>query len=155
MWSTQFPHAIHIVEPGFGRSLANSDFLRRYAKRLLRAAHSERSSEALPVLRRIVAMQVTPEISVAELHPLRRSLQLKHVLHTLAREVGFASWELCVRQVDARPSALLDRYRMELGMFRDFETNWFPDMAAAQGWQREHGGYLIAYGTQAVAILAH
>ncbi|WP_079218273.1 hypothetical protein [Herbaspirillum robiniae] len=155
MWSTQFPCAVNIAEPGFGGALSNSDFLRRYAKRLLRAARSERSSEALPVLRRIVAMQVTPEISVAELFPLRASLQLKHVLHTLARELAFPSWETCSRQVDARPSSLLDRYRFELGMFRDFQTNWFPDMGAAQGWQREHGGYLIAYGGQAVAILAH
>ncbi len=155
MWSTQFPRAIHIAEPGFGNTLANSDFLRRYAKRLLRSARSARSSEALPILRRIVAMQVTPEISVAELHPLRGSLQLKHVLHTLAREIGFPSWESCARQVDARPSSLLDRYRFDLGMFRDFESNWFPDMATAQSWQHRHGGYLIAYGAQAVAILAH
>ncbi|WDZ95386.1 hypothetical protein Herbaro_18140 [Herbaspirillum sp. WKF16] len=155
MWSTRFPHALHIAEPGFGGTLANTDFLRRYAKRLLRAARAERSSEALPILRRIVAMQVTPEISVAELYPLRASLQLKHVLHMLAREIGFPNWESCARQADARPPALLDRYRFELGMFRDFETNWFADMAIAQDWQREHGGYLIAYGSQAVAILAH
>lgn len=155
MWSTRFPQALNIAEPGFGSTLANSDFLRRYAKRLLRSVRSGRSSEALPVLRRIVAMQVTPEISVAELHSLRASLQLKHVLHTLAREVGFASWEQCARQADAQPPALLDRYRFELGMFRDFETNWFPDMGTAQHWQRRHGGYLIAYGAQAVAILAH
>lgn len=155
MWSTQFPNAVNPVETSFGRALANSDFLRRYAKRLLRAAHAARSSEALPVLRRVVAMQVAPEISLAELYPLRASLRLKHVLHTLARELGFPSWESCSRQVDAKPPELLDRYRFELGMFRDFETNWFPDMAVAQGWQREHGGYLIAYGNQAVAILAH
>lgn len=155
MWSTQFPRAIHQSEPGFAGTLANSDFLRRYAKRLLRAARADGGSESLPVLRRIVAMQVTPEISVAELFPLRASLQLKHVLHTLARELGFPSWEICARQVDAQPSRLLDRYRFELGMFRDFETNWFPDMALAQDWQRSHGGYLIAYGRQAVAILAH
>lgn len=155
MWSTHFPQAVHQTEPGFGNAIANSDFLRRYAKRLLRAARADGRSEALPVLRRIVAMQVTPEISVAELFPLRASLQLKHVLHTLARELGFPSWESCSRQVDAKPPELLDRYRFELGMFRDFQTNWFPDMGAAQGWQREHGGYLIAYGRQAVAILAH
>ncbi|MBP0600448.1 hypothetical protein J8I26_20220 [Herbaspirillum sp. LeCh32-8] len=155
MWSTHFPQAIHRIEPGFGNAVANSDFLRRYAKRMLRAARADGRSEALPVLRRIVAAQVTPEISLAELHPLRASLQLKHVLHTLARELGFPSWESCARQVDAKPSSLLDRYRFELGMFRDFETNWFPDMNAAQGWQREHGGYLIAYGNQAVAILTH
>jgi hypothetical protein len=155
MWSTQFPQAIHAVEPGFTRAIGNSDFLRRYARRLLRAAHSGRSSDALPVLRRIVAMQVTPEIPVAELYRLRESLQLKHVLHMLAREIGFPSWETCSRQVDAKPSELLDRYRFELGMFGDFDTNWFPDMAVAQDWQREHGGYLIAYGSQAVAILSH
>ncbi|KAF1040231.1 MAG: hypothetical protein GAK35_03595 [Herbaspirillum frisingense] len=153
MWSTQFPHAIHAAESGFGGTLPNSDFLRRYAKRLLRAARSERSSEALPILRRIVAMQVTPEISVAELYPLRASLQLKHVLHMLARELGYPSWEICSHKVDPQPSALLDRYRFELGMFRDFQTNWFPDMEIARDWQREHGGYLIAYGRQAVAIL--
>lgn len=155
MWSTRFPQAIQLAEPGFGNTLPNSDFLRRYAKRLLRAAHAQGRSESLPVLRRVVAAQVTPEISVAELFPLRASLRLKHVLHTLARELGFSSWETCSRQVDAKPAELLDRYRFELGMFRDFETNWFPDMAVAQGWQREHGGYLIAYGSQAVAILAH
>jgi len=155
MWSTQFPQAVHIVEPGFGNATGNSDFLRRYAKRLLRATHSEHGSTALPVLRRIVAMQVTPEISVSELYPLRASLQLKHVLQMLARELGFPGWETCSREVDAKPSDVLDRYRFDLGMFRDFETNWFPDMALARHWQRENGGYLIAYGSQAVAILSH
>lgn len=153
MWSTQFPSAVHPVESGFGPDLPNSDFLRRYAKRLLRGARGQRV-EALPVLRRIVAARVTPELSVSELYPLRESLQLKHVLHMLARELGFASWETCLRGIDAQPSSRLDRYRFDLGMFHDFQANWFADMPTAQTWQRDHGGYLIAYGKQAVAILA-
>ncbi|MFL9927031.1 hypothetical protein PQR62_22355 [Herbaspirillum lusitanum] len=153
MWSTRFPSSPNI-DSSFAPGLAHGDFLRRYARRLLRQVRSSQSSAALPVLRRMVAMRITPEISVAELFPLRASLQLKHVLHMLARELDYPAWEVCAREIDARDSALLDRYRLELGMFRDFQTNWFADMASARNWQRGHGGYLVAYGKQAVAILA-
>ncbi|AKN67191.1 hypothetical protein G5B88_19565 [Herbaspirillum seropedicae] len=153
MWSSHYPHSTHGVMAGFGPALCNSDFLRRYGKRLLRTARSGRNYEALPIVRRIVTMSVTPELSVSELFALRESLQLKHLLHTLAREIGFSCWEACVRQIDARPASLLDRYRFELGQFCDFQTNWFPDMEVAQHWQRQHGGYLIAFGRQVVAIL--
>ncbi len=41
----------------------NSSFLRRYARHMLHAAHSDRTSVALPVLRRIHAMEIVPAVS--------------------------------------------------------------------------------------------
>lgn len=153
MWSTDSPIYSNVRHP-LGTELDNSEFLRRYARRLLRDARSDEPSRTLPVLRRIVAARVTPEIRLTELHAVRATLQLKHVLHALARELGFSSWEACKREIDNRPPAVLDRYRLELGMFGDYEQNWFADEGTAIDWQRENGGYLVKVGRQVVAILA-
>lgn len=153
MWSTQSP-AYSAARHPLGAQLANSEFLRRYARRLLRDARADEPSRALPVVRRIVASKVTPEMRVTELYAVRATLQLKHVLHTLAKELGFAAWETCKRDIDGRSPAMLDRYRLELGMFGDYAQNWFADEQTAVDWQRENGGYLIKVGQQVVAILA-
>ena len=153
MWSTDSPIYSSIRHP-LGAQLVNSEFLRRHARRLLRDARSDEPSRTLPVLRRIVAARVTPEIRLTELHAVRATLQLKHVLHALARELGFASWESCKHEIDDRPPAMLDRYRLELGMFGDYEQNWFADEQTAIDWQRQNGGYLVRVGRQVVAILA-
>lgn len=153
MWSTDSPIHPDARHP-LGAYLTNTEFLRRYARRLLRDVRSDEPSRTLPVLRRIVAARVTPEIRLTELHAVRATLQLKHVLHALARELDFASWECCKREIDGRPSAVLDRYRLELGMFGDYEQNWFADEQTAVTWQRENGGYLVKVGRQVVAILA-
>jgi len=151
MWSTLPPPLSHHA---LGQSMTNSAFLRRYARRLLRDVRSPEASKAMPVLRRIAAAKLAPEMRLSDLFACRTTLQLKHVLHMLARELNFPAWEICMRQVDCAASSVLDRYRLELGMFGDHEKNWFADYGTALTWQREHGGYLIRYGEQAVAILA-
>ena len=153
MWSTSLP-ALNNSANSLGSNLSNSDFLRRYARRLLRNARAVEPSKALPVLRRIIGMQVMPELRVTDLYAVRATLQLKHILQTLAKELGFPAWEICMRQIDACSPAMLDRYRLELGMFNDYQQNWFADEAAARDWQKLNGGYVLAYGKQAVAILA-
>ena len=85
---------------------------------------------------------------------MRASIQLKHVLHMLARELDFSAWEICKDSIDQMSPAVLDRYRLELGMFGDYQQNWFADAATARDWQQQNGGYLINYGQQVVAILA-
>lgn len=159
MWSTSCPlivsdNSSHRLGTKFGAKLSNSDFLRRYARRLLRNAQAEQTATALPILRRIIAAKVTPEIQLTDLYAVRASLQLKHILHMLARELDFTSWASCKNQIDERDAATLDRYRFELGMFGDYRHNWFADIVTARDWQKQHGGYLIEYGQQAVAILA-
>lgn len=151
MWSTSPPV---ISRNDLGSQLSHSEFLRRYARRLLRDARSPEPSKALPVLRRIIAMKLMPEINVTELYAVRETVQLKHVLHMLAKELDFPVWELCKNRIDTCDAALLDRYRFELGMFGDYEKNWFADAATAIDWQSRYGGYLICYGDQVVAILA-
>ena len=153
MWSTSLPISSN-SRNDFASDLSNSDFLRRYARRLLRDARSLEPSKSLPVLRRIITMKVMPELRVTDLYAVRVSLQLKHVLHTLAKELGYGAWELCKKEIDLCDPAKLDRYRLELGMFGDFQQNWFPDERTALDWQKVNGGYLVAYGSQTVAILA-
>lgn len=153
MWSTSLPVSNN-SRNDFGNHLGNSDFLRRYARRLLRDARSFESSKSLPVLRRIIAMKVMPELRVTDLYSVRTTIQRNYILHTLAKELGYAAWELCKQDIDACDTAKRDRYRLELGMFGDFQQNWFSNKATALDWQKENGGYLIAYGSQTVAILA-
>jgi hypothetical protein len=151
MWSTSAPATSHYP---LGLELSHSAFLRRYARRLLRDVRSDAPSKAMPVLRRMIAVKLTPELRLTDLHASRSTLQLKHVLHMLARELDFPAWEICKREIDNAEPALLDRFRLELGMFGDYEKNWFADSATARAWQQKHGGYLIRYGEQTVAILA-
>jgi len=153
MWSTSLAVGVTDTD-GYNNNLSNSDFLRRYARRLLRQARANEPLKTLPVLRRIIATQVMPELRVTDLYPVRASIQLKHVLHMLARELEFSAWEVCKHSIDSMPAAVLDRYRLELGMFGDYEKNWFPDMETARAWQQQNGGYLVSYGRQVVALLS-
>ncbi|RQO34295.1 hypothetical protein DBR37_11890 [Herminiimonas sp. KBW02] len=153
MWSTSLAVGVTAAD-GFNNNLSNSDFLRRYARRLLRHARADEPVKTLPVLRRIIAMQVMPELRVTDLYAVRTSIQLKHVLHMLARELEFSAWEVCKHSIDRLPAAVLDRYRLELGMFGDYRKNWFPDIVTARAWQQQNGGYLVSYGRQVVALLA-
>lgn len=133
---------------------SNADFLRRHARRMLNDVHSERPSDALPVARRVHAAGILPFGRLAELYHARASLQLKHMLRTLAAELGYASWADCKRDIERRPAAELDRFRVDLGAFGDFNQLWFADQAAARRWQRENGGHVVAYGKQAVVMTA-
>lgn len=153
MWSTSHPlFASSSVLAG--ESADNTEFLRRHARRLLRSGRDAQPSKSLPVLRRIISAGVMPELSVTDLYNVRATLQLKHVLHMLGRELGFAGWDACKHQIDSRGTEVLDRYRFEQGQFGDFRQNWFSDQQTARAWQQQNGGYIVAYGQQAVAILA-
>lgn len=144
MWSTSTP-----LSP----IPSNSDFLRGHARRLLRHAHAEETSKTLPVLRRLMAAGLAGGQSLSALHRTRGELQLKTLLRLLALELGYADWASCKAQIDRREAACLDRYRLDVGAFADFEMNWFANPSIARDWQREYGGYLVQYGEQAVAIL--
>ncbi|SAL41643.1 hypothetical protein AWB73_04318 [Caballeronia turbans] len=144
MWSTSCP---------ISSSVSNSDFLREHARRLLRHARDGDTSASMPVLRRLLAAKVTRAERLADLHAMRGDLQLKHLLAMLAAELGYASWDVCKPDIDERAGAIIDRYRLDAGAFNDYEKNWFANEADAREWQRAHGGYIVRYGEQAVAIL--
>ena len=107
----------------------------------------------MPVLRRLLAAKVTRAERLADLHAMRGDLQLKHLLAMLAAELGYASWDVCKPDIDERAGAIIDRYRLDAGAFNDYEKNWFANEADAREWQHTHGGYIVRYGKQAVAIL--
>ncbi|WP_293779982.1 hypothetical protein [uncultured Oxalicibacterium sp.] len=153
MWPTHAPSIAEGRHP-LGSHLDHLTFLRRYARRLLRDVRGREQARALPVLRRLIAQKVTHEIRLSELHAIRVSMQLKHILHMIARELGFPAWENCKQAINQQPDHVLDRYRIDLGMFDDYPLNWFADAETARQWQREHGGYLIAYGGQMVVVLS-
>jgi len=144
MWSTSCP---------ISSSVSNSDFLREHARRLLRHARDGDTSASMPVLRCLLAAKVTRAERLADLHAMRGDLQLKHLLAMLAAELGYASWDVCKPDIDERAGAIMDRYRLDAGAFNDYEKNWFANEADAREWQRAHGGYIVRYGEQAVAIL--
>jgi len=132
----------------------NTDFLRRYARGMLRSAHSDQPSKALPIVRRVHAARNAADARVTQLYHARTALQLKHMFRTLAAELGYATWDACKRDIDRRPPEVLDRFRLDLGAFGDHEQIWFADQRTAAAWQREHGGRMIEYGKQAVVMPA-
>lgn len=131
---------------------SNADFLHRYARRMLRDAHSAQSSKAMPVMRRIHAAAVMPAVRLVDLFRTRQTLQLKHVLATIAIELGYANWPQCKLDIDHHLATMLDRFRVDLGAFHDYNKLWFADETTAKRWQQEHGGHLVMYGTQAVVL---
>jgi hypothetical protein len=144
MWSTSCP----IASP-----VSSSDYLREHARRLLRHARDGDTAAALPVLRRLLATRSTRDERLADLNASRAELQLKHLLAMLAIELGYSKWDACKLDIDKQPPSRIDRYRLDAGAFNDFEKNWFASEAEALGWQKQHGGYIVRYGDQAVAIL--
>ena len=146
MWSTSCPRTAN-------SDLTNTEFLRRHARGLLRRAHADSTSTAMPVVRRLLAAGVTRAETLAQLHETRADVQLKHILNMLAVELGHFGWDACKPVLDTRESAVIDRYRFDVGAFGDHEKVWFAGADIAREWQREHGGYIVEYGDQAVAIL--
>ena len=146
MWSTSCPRTAN-------SDLTNTEFLRRHARGLLRRAHADSTSTVMPVVRRLLAAGVTRAETLAQLHETRADVQLKHILNMLAVELGHFGWDACKPVLDTRESAVIDRYRFDVGAFGDHEKVWFAGADIAREWQREHGGYIVEYGDQAVAIL--
>lgn len=132
----------------------NAEFLRRYARRLLRDARSAQPSKILPVMRRVYAAGVFPQTRLPELYHARASLLLKHILYTLATELGYANWADCKRDVNGRPASILDRFRLDLGEFGGLHQVWFRNETSAQQWRQQHGGHVVVYGGQAVVMTA-
>jgi hypothetical protein len=146
MWSTSCPVSAH-------SELTNTEYLRRHARRLLRLAQADSTSSAMPVLRRLFAAGVTRADTLTQLNETRASIQLKHVLNLLAVELGHVGWDACKLVLDTQAAHVIDRYRFDAGAFADHEKVWFTSVEQAREWQREHGGYIVEYGDQAVAIL--
>lgn len=130
----------------------NNEFLRRHAQVLLRQAQSARTEACMPILRRLHGARILPYARLVELYRARASVQLKHLLRLLSKELGYADWATCKRGVDALPSSALDRFRVDSGGYGDQHRLWFADPSEAQAWQRQHGGRLIAYGNQALLL---
>lgn len=143
---------MHLPSRKTTSSESPTDFLRRYARRMLRNAHSAQPSLSLPVVRRVHAARALSFPKLTELYHARESLQLKHMFRTIAVELGYDTWDTCKRDIDLRPSEVLDRYRLDLGAFGDYQQVWFPDAPTATAWQREHGGKVVVYGSQAVVM---
>jgi hypothetical protein len=133
-------------------STSNADFLRRHARNLLRDVRSDHPSKSLPIIRRVHSAGIAPTRRLPDLYHTRESLQLKHMLRTVAVELGYATWDACKRNVDRQPPSVLDRFRLDLGGFGDYNQIWFSNESAAQEWQREHGGHVVIYGSQAVVM---
>jgi hypothetical protein len=150
MWSLSCPIGASVSS---GTPVSNADFLRRHARRLLRLSQTGDTAASLPVLRRLHAARVTRIETLGALYEARASIQLKHVLNMMAIELGFAGWDACKQVIDSHAPAFIDRYRFDAGCFNDHEKVWFAGVQAAREWQREHGGYIVEYGDQAVAIL--
>jgi hypothetical protein len=152
MWSTSAPRTAN--SNAVNSNSTNTEFLRRHARRLLRLARGESTSTAMPVLRRLLAAGAMRDATtLTQLHEIRAEIQLKHVLNMLAVELGHFGWDACKAVVDMQAPGVIDRYRFDAGAFGDYEKVWFANAAESREWQREHGGYIVEYGDQAVAIL--
>ncbi len=120
-------------------------------RRLQRAATSDATAAALPVLRRLLAAQALPPTPLPELFRQRAQVQRKHVLRMLAAEAGHASWEdyaLVLPTLD--PGPLLQTFDSQRGSAT--LKLWFSDEAQARAHAAQHGGQVLRVGRQAVVV---
>lgn len=136
----------------------------REARRLHRAATSDALSNALPVLRRLLAARAIPAGSLPQLFHQRATVQRKHVLRMLAFEAGHESWEAYSRVLpglDPETVALSLALPHGAGAGAGAGTGtgtlklWFAGEAQARRYAATHGGRALRVGRQAVVLPAH
>jgi hypothetical protein len=124
----------------------------RTAKRLHKAAFDAAPSQALPILRRVLASGSLRDLSLPQLHKNRTLVRRKHILRTLAVEAGYASWEAyreALASLRIEDLAHFDLVRSQVG----YPNLWFASVAEAQAYVAAHGGRLMAVGEQAVVFV--
>ena len=124
----------------------------REAKRLHRAATSDALSEALPVLRRLLAARAVPACPLQALFRDRASLQRKHVLRMLAFEAGHASWEAysqALSGLDSQSVVLPVAAQRSTAMLK----HWFVGEQQAMQFASAHGGLVTRVGHQEGAVV--
>lgn len=121
------------------------------ARRLHRAAMSESLAVSLPVLRRILASATLRNISLAELRRRNQMVQRKHILRTLAIEVGFSSWEEYRRALDTMTADQLQHFDL---VYRGagYPNLWFPSLAQAREHAAVNGGIALRLGEHGVVL---
>jgi hypothetical protein len=123
----------------------------REAKRLHRAATSDALSEALPVLRRLLAARAVPACPLQALFRDRASLQRKHVLRMLTFEAGHASWEAYSQALSG-----LDSQSVVLSVAAQRSTailkHWFMGEQQAAQFASAHGGLVTRVGHQGAVV---
>ena len=123
----------------------------REAKRLHRAATSDALSEALPVLRRLLAARAVPACPLQALFRDRASLQRKHVLRMLAFEAGHESWEAysqALSGLDSQSVVLSVAAQRSTAMLK----HWFVGEQQAAQFASAHSGLVTRVGHQGAVV---
>ncbi len=144
---------ISSFQPPCAGQISSVQLVLREAKRLHRAAASGPLSEALPILRRLMATRAVTDRSLPGLFRARCTVQRKHVLRALAREAGYASWEDYRR---ALPHLDISQLEQLASVHRGTSVLklWFSDTSAARRFAAEQGGQAVRVGVQAVVLPA-
>lgn len=122
------------------------------ARLMQAAARSDRRSECLPVLRRLIAASAfAPDIDLKTLFERRAEVRRRHCLLTLAREAGKADWLALRNTLETAPQSIAADIRA-LPVAFTYPNHWFSSLEQAQQFQRERGGRLLRHGSQAVVI---
>lgn len=140
-------------QPPCADQISSVQLVLREARRLHRAAASGALSEALPILRRLLATRAVTDRSLPGLFHARGTVQRKHVLRALAREAGYASWEdyrHALPHIDVSHLQQLASVQRGTSVLK----LWFSDTSAARRFAAEQGGQAVRVGVQAVVLPA-
>ncbi len=140
-------------QPPCADQISSVQLVLREARRLHRAAASGALSEALPILRRLLATRAVTDRSLPGLFHARGTVQRKHVLRALAREAGYASWEdyrHALPHIDVSHLQQLASVQCGTSVLK----LWFSDTSAARRFAAEQGGQAVRVGVQAVVLPA-
>lgn len=127
-------------------STSTLDRVLHHARRLHRAARSASISAAMPVVRRIHAAGLFPDLRVAGLYRARASLQRKHVLRMLAIEAGHASWEAYRAVLPTLPPEAIVPWHVSEHLAAGLNI-WFSNEAEARAALGD-SVTLLRFGTQ-------
>ena len=141
--SGSFPAA-----PDSPATASTLDRVLHHARRLHRSARSSSISAAMPVIRRIHAAGLFPELGVTRLYRARASLQRKHVLRMLAIEAGHASWEAYHAALPTLAPEAIVPWHLSEHLAAGLNV-WFSNEAEARAALGDAVA-LMRYGTQIV-----
>ena len=122
------------------------------ARLMQAAARSERHSESLPILRRLIATGAFgQDIGLKALFERRTEVRRRHCLLVLAREAGKSDWISLRHALETAPESIPADIRA-LPVAFTYPNHWFSSLEQARQFQRERGGRVLRHGSQAVVI---
>ena len=143
---------IHTSNTSISTTKQAIEFLLKQAKKIHRTALTRSTSQALPILRRLLINKILINISLVELNKNKTLIKRKHILQLFAAEAGYQDWGTYRKVLTSGINWQDDNYISAL-RHHSYPNLWFSTLVLAQEYVSNSGGRAIKMGTQAVVLI--